>query len=282
MLFYHREIQFKKRPKPTFHRSNFDKRSTDRNSLTWFIPFCCCPKTQKLASPLHWCVDPPLKIVPNKSPVFSCLSSVCSKTTVPSCFRKWIKVCITIFFFYSQGCSQSCFTIKCRPTCFFRCVKTYNPGEKQLYSKILNATWISEMKSHKHDAAFSIRRRINHSQETTGSLLTCWYRFSQMRSSTLNCLSFIWPLTRQRGRKYSSHCLRRFRKSQTSRPADLMSGRPDGGMRGLSSKGRRVKCYCTPCGDTTWCLGVLEGRSVCTAFIQSRNSTKNGCLRKEI
>lgn len=79
-----------------------------------------------------------------------------------------------------------------------------------------------------------------------------------MRSSTLNCLSFIWPLTRQRGRKYSSHCLRWFRKSQTSRPTDLMSGRPDDGMHGLSSKGRPVKYNYAPRGDTTWCLGVFR------------------------
>ena len=64
----------KKRPKTNIHWSSSYEHFPDSNSLIWFIPFSCWPKTQKSASP--W-VDPPLKIVSNKCPVFSCLSNVC-------------------------------------------------------------------------------------------------------------------------------------------------------------------------------------------------------------
>lgn len=85
--------------------------------------------------------------------------------------------------------------------------------------------------------------RIIHGRRHVNWLRGC--RFSPtvllIRSSTQNCLSFVWPLTWQYGRKYSSHCLQCFRKSQTSRPTDLMSSKQHTGMHDLGSKGQRVK-----------------------------------------
>lgn len=37
-------------------------------------------------------INPPLKTVPNKTTIYSCLSDVCKKTTVPRPFRKLVEL----------------------------------------------------------------------------------------------------------------------------------------------------------------------------------------------
>lgn len=96
----------------------------------------------------------------------------------------------------------------------------------------IKSMWKNPSISLKHDAKCSIydstfihRRRH----------VKCWLVGIGFHKQSLWCLSFIWPLTWQCGCKYSSHCLQRCR-DQTSRVADLMSCKPDGGMHGWVQK----------------------------------------------
>ena len=90
----------------------------------------CCHKS---SLELQMCINSQLKIVPNKFTIYSCLSNISLKTTVPSCLKYVLKMKL----YYSHPLKKKIITFS-RNECTWGWMPQTGKGRQKCFEKLKN------------------------------------------------------------------------------------------------------------------------------------------------